>query len=151
MDFFSRSDYPKSCCTDPGSGTSPSYVKAYDEDGIPYLKEVGVSNDYDIIQSHHDDTRIESIVSRFEAGDSTVLQRLNSFYADLSSMPKDLMTAQNALIKSQNLYNIMPADVKRAYPNLLSFINAVGTDELKAMVSPEKKSTVEEVNSDVDA
>lgn len=136
--FRSRTNYPKSRPSDSGSATRPIFVKAFDEDGHPYLKEVGHQNVYDIIQSHHDDTRIESIVARYEAGDNSVLGKLQGFYADMTAQAKTLQDAENALIKVQNLYDRMPKEVKHKFSDLKSFIGAIGTDDLKNMLIPAK-------------
>lgn len=136
MEFACRTKYPKTLPSESGSGTSPTFVKCFDENNEPYLKEVGVRNDYDIIQSYHDDTRIESIIAKYEAGDNSVIGKLQGFYADLSAMPKDLLTAQNSLIKVKEYYNRMPKPVKDKFDTLEKFIGAIGTNELKSLLIP---------------
>lgn len=144
--FASRTNYRKTTPSNPGSATAPIMVKAFDEDGHPYLKETGTQNIYDIIQAHYDDTRIESIVARYEAGDNTVLGKLQGFYADMTVHAQTLQDAENAMIKVQNLYDRMPKDVKHKFSDVKSFISAIGTDDLKNMLIPatdDKPSSVE--------
>ncbi len=134
MNFASRTSRRLSTPSNVGSPTRPIYVKAFDEDGNPYLKEQGVQNIYDIIQAHYDDTRIESIVSRYEQGDTSVLGKLQGFYADMTAQAKNLQEAENAMIKVKALYDRMPKEVKHKFSDLNSFIAAIGSDDLKTML-----------------
>ncbi len=139
MLFATRAKYPtKKLRSKIGSPTSPIFVKAFDEKGEPYLEQHGEKNVYDIIQSHYDDTRIQSIVARYEAGDNSVLGKIQGFYADLTAQAKNLQEAENAVIKVQAFYDRMPADVKKKYTTLNQFIKAIGTDEMKDILLPKK-------------
>ncbi len=138
MMFACRTSRRETTPSKSGSPTAPIFVKAFDENGEPYLAEKGVKNIYDIIQSYHDDTRIESIVSRYEQGDKSVLGKLQGFYADMTAQAKTLQEAENAMIKVKSLYDRMPTAVKHKFPDVNSFIGAIGTDDLKQMLTPAK-------------
>lgn len=114
-----------------GCKTEPIYVKKVDADGEPHLEQVGEKNIYDIIQAHLDDTRIESLVARYEAGDNTVLGRLQGFYADLTQSATSLAEAENSLIKVENYYNSLPPEIRAKFDTLKKFVGAIGTDALK--------------------
>lgn len=148
MKFYSRSKYPKAQLNEKGLPYEDILVKAYYENGEPYLEKHGHRNNYDIIQAHYDDTRIESIVARFEAGDNSVLSKLQGFYADLTQEAHNLQEAQNAMIKVQAFYDRMPNDVKMKY-DLKSFIQSIGTDELKGMLLPNQEEKKEVVTENV--
>lgn len=122
---FDRSPTPCGC------KTQPIYVKKIDADGEPSLEKVGEKNIYDIIQAHLDDTRIESLVARYEAGDNTVLGKLQGFYADLTQSATSLAEAENSLIKVENYYNSLPPEIRNKFDDLKKFVAAIGTDDLK--------------------
>lgn len=161
MVFATRTSYPKTKIpSKTGSGVDPIYVKAFDEHGEPYLEKHGEKNVYDIIQAHYDDTRIQSIVARYEAGDKSVLGKVQGFYADLTQTASTLQDAMNASIKVQTFYDRMPNDVKKKFDTVQKFVAALGTDELKDMILPKQPQnaehpkpveTVKEVNASATA
>lgn len=159
MVFATRTSYPKTRVpSKAGSGVEPIFVKAFDEKGEPYLEKHGQKNVYDIIQAHYDDTRIQSIVARYEAGDNSVLGKVQGFYADLTQSAATLQDALNSSLKVKAFYDRMPADVKKKFDTVQKFVTALGTDELKDMILPKKPEKAEppkpvetpkEVNADV--
>ena len=144
MLFNSRTSYPKTKMpSKSGSGVEPIYVKAFDEHGEPYLEKHGEKDIDAVIQAHYDDTRIQSIVARYEAGDNSVLGKVQGFYADLTQSAATLQDALNSSLKVKAFYDRMPADVKKKFDTVQKFVAALGTDELKDMILPKKPEKAE--------
>ena len=64
---------PKRKPNEPGNILEPQYKERYDEDGRPYLEQVGEVNTYEKIQSYKDEVDPMSILARYEAGDTTIM------------------------------------------------------------------------------
>lgn len=138
MIFRTRTNYPARVPTESGLSFSRVLVKAIDEDGHPYVKDTGnVRHDYDLIQAYLDDTKVTTIVSKYEAGDSSVLAKTQHIYADIVGQATRLQDAQNAMIKVQAAYNRAPVEVRNKYTTLNQFMKALIDDQLKVIV-PDK-------------
>lgn len=135
MTFRSRVNYPEAIPTPSGKSFSRVFVKAYDDNGEPYLRDTGqIRHDYDLIQAYLDDTRIANIVARYESGDKSVLAKTQKLYADLTATAHSLQESENALIKVQNFYDRMPVEVKNKFNTFNKFVQAIGGEELSNML-----------------
>ena len=110
-----------------GSKTKVDYQLDIEPDGNRRLVETGVTDRYAIIQSHKAECTIENILKRFEAGDTSVLQRVQGVYADTTVFPKDLITANEAIKNAERLYKSLPSDVRAQYQGFDDFVRTFGT------------------------
>lgn len=91
----------------------------------------------------HDETRIENIIKRatYSVDASYQLSGDTGMNIDLTSMPENLMEAQNIVLKAKARYAALPDDIKANFKDLSEFMTTAGTEEwaLKLGWKPEKE------------
>lgn len=117
-----------------GDGIEPVYAYEINKYGQKELVQVGETNLYEKIQESLEETKIENILKRVVAGDTTIL-RPDGIYADISEAPKNLIEARQQIQKLENLWNDLPIDTKREYGmSIENFVNESGSEKwLKSM------------------
>ena len=120
MEFYSRTNLPATIPQPECAKIVPTYGEKIDKDGKVHVVVTGKTNLYEKIQASKDDTLIYNILDRFAAGDVSVLQRHQGFYADLTDMPKTLAEAQQSLITAENYFNKLPLDVRSEFNHSFS-------------------------------
>lgn len=116
--------------TPSGEKIVPTYSLVIDKDtGKEELKETGKTNLYDYIQSSLEETLIYNIIERYNSGDVDALNKIQGFYGDVTTMPKNLAEAQQIMINAQKVFNDLPVDVRAKYNHSVSeFLSAVEKD-----------------------
>lgn len=102
---------------EPGSSEKLVYSPRYDSDGVLDLVVTGKENLYEYIQSHKESTDIHVLLDRFAAGETDVLQRMQGFYGDVTSMPKTYAEVLNAVIVGEETFSRLPVEVKQRFNN----------------------------------
>lgn len=102
---------------EPGSRIKLVYSPRYSETGVLDLVVDGQEDLYDFIQSHKESTDIHVLLDRFANGETDVLQRMQGFYGDVSSMPKTYAEVLNAVIIGEETFARLPVDVKQRFDN----------------------------------
>lgn len=129
MKFFSRSFYPSTVPADSGEKTVPEYGLQLDIDGNERLVEIGRMPIYDIIQASAEGASIAHIITRWRAGDDSVLNAASGVYGDFTNLPSDLAESHQLIIKAQNTFNSLPLAVREQFAmNLSNFLHAVSLD-----------------------
>lgn len=105
---------------EPGSPVRIVYSPRYSEDGVLDLVETGRENLYEYIQSHKESTDIHVLLDRFANGEEDVLQRIQGFYGDVTSMPKTYAEVLNAVIAGEETFARLPIEVKNRFNNSFS-------------------------------
>lgn len=100
-----------------GNPVKVIYSPRYTEDGVLDLVATGQENLYDYIQSHKESTDIHVLLDRFVNGEEDVLQRLQGFYGDVTSMPKTYAEVLNAVIIGEETFARLPVEVKQRFDN----------------------------------
>lgn len=130
------SAYERNTAQETPSGTTerPTYGYKVNKIGVKQLVENGTENTYEKIQEHLEETKIENILARVVAGDTTML-RPEGIYADITEMPKSMIEAQQKITELENLWTTIPNEVKNIYNNSVEeFIGDSGSDKwLNAM------------------
>lgn len=90
------------------------YSYEIDSYGRKILKKTGETNLYEKIQASLEETKIENILARATAGDTSML-RPDGIYADLTEMPNNLLEARKAMQKLENTWNGLPNEIKEKY------------------------------------
>lgn len=98
-----------------GSPEEPEYTMCIDKNGHKYLKETGKTNTYKLIQESLEETKIENIMQRAEAGDLTALNIRNGEYLDITDMPNTLAEAQNFVIKASQEFDKLPLEIRKKF------------------------------------
>lgn len=107
-----------------GSGERDRYVKDLSEIP-PRLKKVGTTNQQALIQSYADECDVNRIVARYEAGDLSVLGRVQGIFADVTGYPDNSVEALNLGNTVKSLWdNLTPAEQAK-YGSQEVFVNAL--------------------------
>ena len=107
---------PKRIPNNPGNIMEPQYKERYDEDGRPYLEQVGEVNTYEKIQSYKDEVDPMSILARYEAGDTTIMAN-PGWYIDTSKMPTNYIEWRNLMNEQKEKFETLPLEIRNRFGN----------------------------------
>lgn len=102
---------------EPGDPVKLVYSPRYNDDGVLDLVVTGKEDLYSYIQSHKESTDIHVLLDRFANGEVDVLQRMQGFYGDVTSMPKTYAEVLNAVIVGEETFARLPVEVKQRFNN----------------------------------
>lgn len=124
------------------SGTK--YLNTYQEEiskkGNLHLVKTGQTNVYDKIQSDLEGTKIENILHQVAMGDLSVLNQRETLYVDATNMPKNLMEAQNIVIKAKAEFEQFPKEVREIFHNSPEeYVSEMGSKEFLDKMAPYNK------------
>lgn len=122
----------------PGSRYENTYQEEIDKkSGKKILVKVGETCVYDMIQADLEQSKIENIIHKLAMGDLSVLKEAQLTYVDASDFPKNLMEAQNIVVKAKAEFDKFPAEVKKEFNNSAEqYVSEMGTDEFLKKMSP---------------
>lgn len=123
-----------------GSPIKITYGPKFDGNGRMYLVETGQENLYDYIQSHADSVDIHVILKQYQAGDVSVLSRVQGAYGDFTQMPKTFAEALNTLIAAEQYFNSLPVEVRAQFDhNFNQFIASMDSPDFTSRmgIAPE--------------
>lgn len=148
----------------PGSAKRPTYRLYVDDDGKRELRQSGEVDAYMEIQSYKDSVSIDYILSRFCAGDSSALSRIQGVYGDFTNMPTTLAELQQRVIDATALFDSLPLDVREQYnfspseffvqldsdktKNIFQTLRDKSSDVVDIVDSVTPQPVVKEVNAD---
>lgn len=100
-------------------------------------------------QSFKDETDINKILKKAQrAGTLSHLQRHGAVYGDFSDVP-DLLTAHERLKNGQAIYDELPSELRREFPDMFQFFEFVN-DPANGGVDPETgRSKLQEILPDL--
>ena len=123
--------------SNPGSAEHILYSAKVMPDGSIQLKECGKENLHDIIQSYKDTTDIAYILAKLQSGDMSVINQKPVMYGDFTQYPKTLADALQLQIDSKNLFDRLPAEIKKKFDNDENkFFASSGSQEWFEKISP---------------
>lgn len=130
-----------------GDGLVNIYEYEMDHRNIVGLKCTGVENQYEKIQMHADECKIETILAK-AAVDPTILQQRKGIFTDITTMPKTITEFKNLEIKVINDWNKLDAKTKEKFDNSFDkYFAEFGSENwMKAM----NINTVEELKEKVE-
>lgn len=106
-------------------------------DGRETLERTGKTNIYEMIQADLEDSKIENVIKRVMMGDLTVLRQSDPQYIDASTMPNDMMTVQNIIVKTKQEFEKMPEEIKKLFNySAEEYVNEMGTKEFMEKMKP---------------
>lgn len=120
-----------------GSREKITYEARYNAKGQLELHEKGKEDWYGYIQSHKDSVDIHVLLERFQRGDVDVLNRVQGFYGDITSMPSTFADALNIVRSSEEFFNTLPVDERAKFNhNFSEFLASFDTpDNLRRLFS----------------
>lgn len=119
-----------------GSRYKTEYSGKLDKDGVLVLEEVGKTDLYEYIQSFAESCDINSILKRYQNGETDVLSRVQGFYVDATNLPDNMSEVLNKLNFAEAEFNKMPTEFKEKYGNdFARFICTFDPAQLSELVS----------------
>lgn len=118
------------------------YENVYQEEinkktGRKELVKVGETCVYDLIQEDLEQSKIENIIHKLAMGDMSVLREAKLTYVDENDFPKNLMEAQNVVIKAKQEFDNFPTELKEKFNNSAEqYISEMGTEEFNKKLAP---------------
>lgn len=120
------------------SGTE--FINTYQEevkDGRLTLIKTGQTNVYEQIQVDLESCKIENILHAVAMGDLNALNQREATYCDATTMPKNLMEAQNLVIRLKDEFYKMPLEVRKEFGNSPeAYVEEMGTPEFLKKMAP---------------
>lgn len=113
---------------EPGTGIEKEYGYTIDRFGRKVLECKGEKNLYEEIQMALEETKIENILARAMAGDTSGLNA-NGTYMDTTQIPNNLIEARQAIQNLENVWLGLSQELKNKYHNSVEeFVGASGSD-----------------------
>lgn len=105
---------PPALPNNPGNRFEPEYKERYDERGNAYLEKVSEVDTYEKIQSYRDECDVMAILSRYAAGDESVLSK-PSWYIDTTKLPSTYTEYMNMMNEKREQFNQMPLAIRQQF------------------------------------
>lgn len=122
------------------SESGSAFINLYQEEmrkDAKHLVKSGETNVYEMIQKDAEECNIERILQRAAMGDLSALQQRDATYVDATTLPKNLMEAQNLQIRLQDEFYKMPIEVRREFNNSPEqYVNEMGSPEFLEKMAP---------------
>ena len=116
MEFYSltnkppRMPYPKS-----NKIVNTYSLKIDKATGKKELKATGKTDIYEKIQESKESTLLYNILEKYTAGDTSVLDKKQGMYGDVTELPTNLAEAQQLIIEAENTFKKLPIDIRREF------------------------------------
>lgn len=145
IEFYNRNKNPSLVPAPTGAATEPELM--LNTEGCGTLEQVGERRSYELIQSYKQETDINYLVQRYMSGDTSVLQRVQGLYTDITDAPESLIEAQERMKTAERIYNTLPAEAAKAVGNAANMLDWMVNkgDELHKLIYGENNTT--EVNN----
>lgn len=111
------------------------------------LSEDGEIDIFDSIQELSDYVDIDNIVRRYNNGEIDVLEKVQGFYGDLTTLPFDMRGIYDLNAQGKNLFDSLPADLREQIGDYKSFMTMAAekyNDIFKSKESEENIDASEE-------
>lgn len=149
--FYSQVIKPPKKKTPHGTRYLNKYTECINKKtGKKELELTGQTNVYEIIQADAESTKIENILHAVAMGDLTALQARETIYADSTTMPNDLRSVNDLVIRAKDEFYELPLEVRKQFNNNPDeYISLMGTKEYLEIMAPynEKLAAIAEENS----
>lgn len=115
--FYTKYNKPAGTKSPAGEIMRTLYSSRFDKNGNVEIYEIGKQNVYEYIQSHAESVDINVILAKFAAGDTKVLQKVESRYIDTIGLPTTYAEMLNVVIGAEQHFDSLSADEKSKYGN----------------------------------
>lgn len=107
------------------------------------LTEDGSIDIFDSIQELSDYVDIDNIVKRYNNGEIDVLEKVQGFYGDLTTLPVDMRGIYDLNAQGKNLFDSLPDDVREQIGDYKSFMT-MAVDKYNDIFKPEEKEVIDD-------
>lgn len=136
--------------SDPGSRYHIEYDTVVLPDGRIELVENGKTDIQEYIDSFSESCSIENIVAMCAAGDTSALSKRQGQYIDTSDMPKTFRDVLDIVIRGENQFEALPADVKAKFENDFNrWFATAGSEEWLTSMGFVKSDEVDSLKKEV--
>lgn len=141
MELYTQLNRPKTIPNESGREYYEDYQERINKDtGEKELVVIGKHSVVEQIQAGAEETKIQNILKRVSMGDMSALMQKQPVYVDSTNMPKNLMEAQNLVIRATREFEAMPEEVRNLFSNNPEkYIAEMGTPEFLEKMSPYNK------------
>lgn len=140
FDYLTRDDQ----FTSSGNCHKPLYSPVYGDDGRLTLECTGYKDTDLEISSYREQTDMAYIISRINAGDTSVLPDPNALYADVTDLPNTPIGMVNFLDGMRRKFDSLPAETRELFDNSFSrFIAGVPSHAPDESGSAEDKPVID--------
>lgn len=127
---FSRQSDPNEFTTHIGDHFHVLREGRLNSDGTISLRESGREDIKAKINSHKAETDMALIISKLQAGDTSVLNPKPPMYADFTQFPQTYAEAYELVQRSEKAFEGLPVDVKQSFDNDRGkWFASIGTSE----------------------
>ena len=105
------------------------------------LSDDGEIDMFDAIQELSDYVDIDNIVKRYNNGEIDVLEKVQGFYGDLTTLPVDMRGIYDLNAQGKNLFDSLPDDVREQIGDYKSFMT-MAADKYNEIFKSENESEV---------
>lgn len=111
------------------------------------LSEDGEIDIFDAIQELADYVDIDNIVQRYNNGDIDVLEKVQGFYGDLTTLPIDLRGIYDLNAHGKRLFDSLPADVREQIGDYKSFMTMTA-EKYNDIFNPKESEVIEDASEE---
>lgn len=120
----------KEFVSNPGDRYRTVFEPCIDDDGLITLKPIDKVDYYEKIQADKQLCDINYLLQRYAAGDTSVFDQRETYFADVTKAPKSLAEAYEIMFKAEHYFEQLPVAVKEKFDNnYYRFLQSAGTDE----------------------
>lgn len=109
----------------PGSGLKELYIPFFNDDGHLEIKESGIFDRQEQIDSNAASCDISVLISRYEAGDITALNRRQGMFGDFSSAPDSYRQALEIIHSYSAAFDGLSPEQREGCSNAFDFLNKI--------------------------
>lgn len=148
---FSRFNRPKTIFAPSSDGFAPIYEERINRNGIKVLVEVGRHNLNEFVQSSLEGTLVYNILHKFELGDTSVLEKVKGFYADVTEVPTSLIEVHNLMSRVSKNFDSLPSELKEKFGNSPeTFLASIENGEFSKIIASMQDSKKQDSKVDPD-
>lgn len=137
MKFYNQFDPPTKEATPSGDRFLAVFQEEIGKDGKRELICIGKTNVWDKIQEGKEKTEIQNILQAVAMGDLSVLRSQEPVYIDATTLPKNLMEANNIVIKAKQEFEKMPKEIREKFDYSADlYVSEMGTKEFLEKMAP---------------
>lgn len=130
MKFKSQFDEHDRIYAFPGSRKIQKYRSRYNDIGQLELVPNGEDDLYDMIQSHAESVNIDTILSKYVAGDPDALSKVQGTFGDFTTLPSSYAEMLNVIHESEQFFEQLPLEVREKFNhNFGEFISSMDSQE----------------------
>lgn len=130
MQFKTAFDPHGRIFANPGNRKHQKYRTRYNDIGQLELVPNGQDDIYDMIQSHAESVDIDTILSKFVAGDPDALSKTQGTFGDFTNLPTSYAEMLNVINESEQFFEQLPLEVRERFNfNFSEFISSMDSQE----------------------